>query len=107
MANPTTPTTAADKAANAEGVVAWPDRPANAFAPTNGDDCFHYPAYAFAHLNYERARAEAALARLMVAVEALERYRHVGFGIGLTMASHYYAAQALDAIGPLPTDGAA
>lgn len=47
--------------------------------------------------DYERARADAAMARLRVAVEALERYA-ANDRIGLN------AALALAAIGPLPTD---
>ncbi len=47
-------------------------------------------------LRYERARADAAMARLRVAVEALELYAHC------VANTHVTADKALQAIGPLP-----
>jgi len=71
-----TPTTAADKAANAEGVVEWPIAPAplglmrcDEHGIPDIRDVDGLKRYIYAMRDYERARYLAALSRLRIAVE--------------------------------------
>jgi hypothetical protein len=54
-------------------------------------------ALSIGRLSYERARAEAAIARLKVAVKALKKLNHPD------SVCKFYAAEALDAIGEIPS----
>lgn len=77
--------------------MAWPDRWEHQSISSSLADI------AAAEIVYERARADAAMVRLRVAVEALQHYRH------WLIVNHYPefstsspAMEALKAIGELP-----
>lgn len=81
----------AERTSRPEGAMPeWP-------APTR-----HFGAMT-ANAGYERARYEAAMARLRVAVEALERLSNPALAMHtVAMLCNPVATNALTAIGPLP-----